>query len=121
LSYFFFAGAGFLPAVSAAQESPDSPSLLSSGVFESAGDRGDSSLGIQDLSFQVQSSSLSTSADSDFDGLTDDVESSGWWNAEGFFATDPFDPDSDDDGLFDGKEKLILMKRPRGFDDEQGT
>ena len=46
------------------------------------------------------------SLDRDDDGLTDDVEVNGWWNAAGFFATDPLDPDGDDDGLVDGLEKL---------------
>jgi hypothetical protein len=46
------------------------------------------------------------SSDHDYDGLTDDIETSGWWNATGFFTTDPLDPDSDDDGLTDGQEKL---------------
>jgi len=52
------------------------------------------------------SAPTSLSSDRDDDGLTDDVETSGWWNAAGFFTTDPLDPDSDDDGLTDGQEKL---------------
>jgi len=52
------------------------------------------------------SRATSPSSDRDYDGLTDDVETSGWVNAAGFFMTDPHDPDSDDDGLSDGEEKL---------------
>jgi hypothetical protein len=55
---------------------------------------------------QVQDSAISPSADRDYDGLTDDVETSGWQNAVGSFVTDPFDRDSDNDGLTDGQEKL---------------
>jgi hypothetical protein len=47
------------------------------------------------------------STDRDFDGLTDDVEENGWENSAGSFITDPLDPDSDDDGLTDGQEKLF--------------
>jgi VCBS repeat-containing protein len=43
-------------------------------------------------------------ADSDFDGLTDDQESA--------LGTDPFDPDTDDDGLFDGDEFLVHGTNP---------
>jgi hypothetical protein len=60
--------------------------------------------GLAGRGFQVQS--IPPSSDHDYDGLTDAVETSGWWNAGGFFVTDPLDPDSDDDGLTDGKEKL---------------
>jgi len=55
---------------------------------------------------RVQEAVASTSPDRDYDGLTDDVETNGWWNAAGFFTTDPLNLDSDDDGLTDGKEKL---------------
>ena len=55
---------------------------------------------------QVQTDSAPLSPDHDYDGLTDDVETNGLWNAAGFFTTDPLDPDSDDDGLTDGEEKL---------------
>lgn len=58
------------------------------------------------MPFQVQVNTTSLSTDRDYDGLTDAVETNGWWNAAGFFTTDPLDPDSDDDGLTDGKEKL---------------
>ncbi|MDH4137176.1 MAG: hypothetical protein OEW09_10750, partial [Anaerolineae bacterium] len=58
------------------------------------------------MSFQVQAHTESPSSDRDYDGLTDYVETNGWWNAAGFFITDFLDPDSDDDGLTDGQEKL---------------
>jgi len=56
--------------------------------------------------FPTAADSASLSSDRDYDGLTDYVETSGWWNAAGFFTTDPLDPDSDNDGLADGQEKL---------------
>ncbi|MBN1219960.1 MAG: transglutaminase domain-containing protein [Anaerolineae bacterium] len=47
------------------------------------------------------------SADIDGDGLSNELETAGWYNdAGGPFVTDPQDPDSDDDGLTDGQEKL---------------
>jgi hypothetical protein len=47
------------------------------------------------------------SADVDGDGLPNVVEEGGWYNAAGGpYFTDPFDADSDDDGLTDGQEKL---------------
>jgi hypothetical protein len=55
---------------------------------------------------QVEASLPSLSLDRDYDGLTDDVETLGWRNAAGSFTTDPLDPDSDNDGLNDGAEKL---------------
>jgi PKD repeat protein len=55
---------------------------------------------------QTQASATSPSSDGDYDGLTDDVETGGWWNAAGFFTSDPLDQDSDNDGLTDGQEKL---------------
>jgi len=58
------------------------------------------------MSFQVRGNAALPSPDDDYDGLTDDVETNGWWDAAGFFSTDPHDPDSDDDGLTDGEEKL---------------
>jgi PKD repeat protein len=61
------------------------------------------------LTFAVFTPSVSAQgpdSDRDYDGLTDDVETSGWWNAAGFFTTDPLDPDNDNDGLTDGQEKL---------------
>jgi hypothetical protein len=48
--------------------------------------------------------------DTDRDGLADEVETGGWVNerAEGVpYFTDPYDPDSDDDGLTDGEEMLF--------------
>src|SRR5262245_25316431 len=46
--------------------------------------------------------------DRDGDGLPDSVEIAGWRNAAGGpFITQPLDPDSDDDGLTDGEEKLF--------------
>ena len=63
--------------------------------------------GSGEISFQAQASAQSPSADRDYDGLTDDVEQNGWENGAGFFFTDPLDPDSDDDGLTDGREKLF--------------
>ena len=49
------------------------------------------------------------SPDIDSDGLPNEMESSpGWYSdAGGPFVTDPFDADSDDDGLTDGEEKLF--------------
>jgi len=58
------------------------------------------------MSFQVRGNAALPSPDDDYDGLTDDVETNGWWNAAGLFTTDPHDPDSDNDGLTDGQEKL---------------
>jgi hypothetical protein len=55
---------------------------------------------------EESASSSSPSSDRDYDGLPDDVETGGWSNAAGSFTTFPNDPDSDDDGLSDGKEKL---------------
>jgi hypothetical protein len=56
---------------------------------------------------RVRNSERSMSLDSDYDGLPDSVEEQGWENAVGSFVTDPLDPDSDDDGLTDGQEKLF--------------
>lgn len=48
------------------------------------------------------------SPDLDGDGLSNAVETDGWYNgAGGPFITDPLDPDSDNDGLTDGEEKLF--------------
>jgi hypothetical protein len=48
------------------------------------------------------------SPDIDGDGLPNELETDGWYNlAGGPFVTDPFDFDSDDDGLADGEEKLF--------------
>ena len=47
------------------------------------------------------------STDVDGDGLPNDVETGGWCNRAGCFITDPFDADSDNDGLTDGEEKLF--------------
>ncbi len=45
--------------------------------------------------------------DSDLDGLSNSLETVGWYNLSGGpFYTDPQDPDSDNDGLTDGEEKL---------------
>jgi hypothetical protein len=47
------------------------------------------------------------SADVDGDGLPNDIEDDGWYNAAGGpYVTDYLDADSDDDGLTDGQEKL---------------
>lgn len=46
--------------------------------------------------------------DVDGDGLSNEMETSGWYSlAGGPFFTDPLDADSDDDGLSDGEEKLF--------------
>ncbi len=46
--------------------------------------------------------------DLDRDGLLNDQETAGWFNRVGGpFFTDPFDPDTDNDGLTDGEEKLF--------------
>ncbi len=48
------------------------------------------------------------SADFDGDGLPNVVEEAGWYTDNGGpYYTDPRDPDSDDDGLLDGEEKLF--------------
>lgn len=48
------------------------------------------------------------SSDIDGDGLLNETEIAGWYNAAGGpFYTDPQDADSDDDGLTDGEEKLF--------------
>jgi hypothetical protein len=47
------------------------------------------------------------SPDLDGDGLPNEVELGGWCNALGCFSTNPLDPDSDDDTLTDGEEKLF--------------
>lgn len=47
------------------------------------------------------------STDVDGDGLPNTTEETGWCNALGCFVTDPFDLDSDNDGLTDGEEKLF--------------
>ncbi len=49
----------------------------------------------------------SLSTDIDGDGLLNDLETSGWANAEGTHTTDPYDADTDDDGLSDGEEQLF--------------
>jgi PKD repeat protein len=47
-------------------------------------------------------------SDIDRDGLLNDLETAGWYNAAGGpFVTNPSDADSDDDGLTDGEEKLF--------------
>jgi uncharacterized repeat protein (TIGR01451 family) len=46
--------------------------------------------------------------DADGDGLSNEMETNGWYNlAGGPFYTDPFRADSDRDGLSDGEEKLF--------------
>lgn len=47
------------------------------------------------------------SPDVDGDGLSNQVEDLGWCNVAGCFTTDPLDPDSDNDSLTDGEEKLF--------------
>ena len=48
------------------------------------------------------------SPDIDGDGLPNTVEEAGWYNgAGGPFVTNALDPDSDNDGLSDGEEKLF--------------
>ena len=64
-------------------------------------------MGHDGTSVYVQATVQSASLDRDYDGLTDDVEENGWENRVGLFITDPLDPDSDDDGLTDGQEKLF--------------
>jgi hypothetical protein len=50
------------------------------------------------------------SLDSDGDGLSNQIEGSGWQSlAGGPYITDPYDADSDDDGLTDAEEKLFNM------------
>ncbi len=55
--------------------------------------------------FAQSDDSLST--DIDGDGLLNELETSGWTNAAGTFTTDPYDADTDDDGLSDGEEQLF--------------
>ena len=46
--------------------------------------------------------------DVDGDSLSNDLEIDGWYNLSGGpYRTDPYDRDSDDDGLTDGEEKLF--------------
>ena len=48
------------------------------------------------------------SPDSDGDGISDAMETAGWYiNNYGPYQTDPFNADSDSDGLTDGEEKLF--------------
>src|SRR5512135_1321044 len=48
------------------------------------------------------------SPDFDSDGLSNAMETGGWYNlAGGPFVTNPNDADSDNDGLTDGEEKLF--------------
>jgi len=57
---------------------------------------------------EIQSGDWSwISVDLDSDGLPDEIETGGWCNAVGCFQTDPADPDSDNDSLTDGEEKLF--------------
>jgi hypothetical protein len=53
--------------------------------------------------------------DGDRDGLTDPEEARGWWDpvTEQRYDSDRFDPDTDDDGILDGEEKLYHLD-PRG-------
>jgi hypothetical protein len=64
-------------------------------------------IGPDKTSVWFQASAQPPSTDTDYDGLTDDVEENGWENSAGFFITDSLDPDSDDDGLTDGQEQLF--------------
>ncbi len=59
-----------------------------------------------EVHLQAQVAAASVASDRDYDGLPDDIETSGWRNAAGLFTTLPLDPDSDNDGLSDGEEKL---------------
>jgi hypothetical protein len=62
---------------------------------------------IQPAEVQAQGDWRDLSADVDGDGLPNQVEDNGWYNATGGpYSTDYLDTDSDDDGLSDGKEKL---------------
>ena len=54
----------------------------------------------------AQSSLETRFPDLDGDGIPNTLETAGWSNARGTFATDPYDSDSDDDGLSDGLELL---------------
>jgi PKD repeat protein len=61
----------------------------------------------QPVQVQAQGDWRDSSADIDGDGLPNQVEDNGWYNASGGpYSTDYLDTDSDDDGLTDGKEKL---------------
>ena len=52
------------------------------------------------------------SPDLDADGLSNALETGGWYSlAGGPFITDPNDADSDNDGLTDGEEKLFNTNR----------
>ena len=49
-----------------------------------------------------------SSPDFDGDGLSDEMEENGWYSLAGVrYETDPYDIDSDDDGLTDAEEKLF--------------
>ena len=52
----------------------------------------------------VQVSQDTTTVDSDYDGLSDDMEKK--------LGTDPHNPDTDDDGLSDGFEVFISKTNP---------
>jgi hypothetical protein len=89
------------------------PIMTGAVAFTTAeGSASQSSMASESLAFghpsglEIQANTVPPSPDHDYDGLPDDVEIKGWWNAAGFFTTDPLDPDSDDDGLTDGQEKL---------------
>jgi PKD repeat protein len=57
--------------------------------------------------FPVLADSPFSSPEADGDGLSNELETSGWYSlAGGPFITDPLDADSDNDGLSDGEEKL---------------
>ncbi|MGO2141776.1 MAG: hypothetical protein ACTH30_15360 [Leucobacter sp.] len=57
-----------------------------------------------------------TRVDSDDDGLSDYVEVRGWSTSrEETFFTDPMNPDSDGDALFDGDEAGRLVEGPEGL------
>jgi len=60
--------------------------------------------------------------DYDGDGLADELESAGWYNLQGGpYITDPYDADTDDDGLSDGEEKLFGTIPVNGPADLVGT
>lgn len=57
---------------------------------------------------QLQASSQLSLLDSDFDGIPDNVEQTGWYNGSGGpYHTESLDADSDKDGLTDGQEQLF--------------
>jgi hypothetical protein len=108
---FFWLATGFSFSSVTATPSTSAESFASQNSMASGAPVSDTLSGSETgpnlISFPFQASAQPPSTDTDYDGLTDDVEENGWENSAGFFITDPLDLDSDDDGLTDGQEKLF--------------